>query len=354
MTDEKQRVVAGVDAHRDAHQVAVLDSRGRLLATAGFRATVRGYEALVDWIESHGEIELVGVESTGSFAAGLVRVLAARAIAVVEVNQPHPHARHRRGKSDPVDAELAARAALSRTAAAVPKYSGGVVEAIRQLAVTRAGAVKARSAALHQLDDLLITAPDALRRSALDKRKTLRGKATLCLKLRHDSSRLHEPLQASKLALRSLARRIRDLDAEIDELDSRLRPLVATAAPQTTALLGVGTQHAAQLLVTAGQNIDRIKSEAAFARICAAAPIPASSGRTTRHRLDPAGDRQANHALHLIAVCRLRYCPRTRAYAQRRTHDGLSKRDVIRCLKRYIAREIYRTLRTDLAALSTP
>src|SRR5439155_9263730 len=161
-----------------------------------------------------------------------------------------------------------------------------------------------RRAAPTRQPRFVITAPDALRRSALDKRKTLRGKATLCLKLRPDRSRSHEPLQASKLALRSLARRIRDLDAEIDELDSRLRPLVATAAPHTTALLGVGTQHAAQLLVTAGQNIDRFKSEAAFARICAAAPIPASSGRTTRYRLDPAGDRQANHALHLIAVCR--------------------------------------------------
>jgi transposase len=353
MSDGNARVVAGVDAHADTHQVAVLDLAGRLLANAQFPATAAGYRELLDWIESHGAIERVGVESTGSFAAALVRFLRARGVKLVEVNQPHPHARYRRGKSDPLDAELAARAALSGTASAIPKHSGGIVEAIRQLALARASGIKARSAALHQLDDLIITAPAPLR-SALDKRKTLRGKATLCLKLRPDSSRLHEPLQACKLALRSLARRIRELDGEIDELDRRLRPLVATAAPQTTALLGVGTQHAAQLLVTAGQNIDRLKSEAAFARICAAAPIPASSGRTTRHRLDPGGDRQANRALHLIAVCRLRYCPRTRAYAQRRTRDGLSKRDVIRCLKRYIAREIYRTLRTDLATLSTP
>jgi len=352
MTDRSERVVAGVDAHTDEHHVAVLDLRGRLLGAAAFPATGEGYRTLISWVEQHGEIDRMGVESTGSFAAGLARVLAARGIRVVEVNQPHPHARQRRGKSDPIDAELAARAALSGTATATPKQTGGIVEAIRQLAVVREGAVKARGAALHQLDDLVITAPDELR-AELARRRSLRGKASLCLKLRPDRARLGEPLQAAKLALRSLARRIRDLDHEIAELDTQLEQLVQVAAPRTIRLLGVGVVHASQLLVTAGQNIDRLRSETAFAKICAAAPIPASSGRTVRHRLDPAGDRAANRTLHLIAVCRLRYCPRTRAYAARRTAEGLSKREIIRCLKRYIAREIYYTLRTDLATTQT-
>lgn len=354
MTHERRRVVvAGVDAHTDEHHAAVLDARGRLLGTAAFSARRSGYDELIDWVEQHGEIEKIGVESTGSFAAGLVRVLEARAIQVVEVNQPHPHARHRRGKSDPIHAELAARAAQSGAATAIPKHSSGVVEAIRQLTITRGGAVKARSAALLQLEDLVLTAPDELR-AHLATRKTLRGKATLCLRLRPDTAQIATPLQAAKLALRSLAQRVRALDNEITALDRQLAPLVADTAPRTISLLGVSTGHASQLLITAGENIERLKNEAAFARICAAAPIPASSGRTTRHRLDYGGDRQANRALHMIAICRLRYCDRTRTYAARRSAEGLPKREIIRCLKRYIAREIYHTLRADITALERP
>ena len=242
---------------------------------------------------------------------------------------------------------------LSAVASAIPKHTAGIVEAIRQLAVTRASAVKARSAALNQLENLIITAPDELR-VELARRKTLSGKATLCRKLRPDLARLGEPAQAAKLALRSLARRVRGLDLEITELEGQLDRLTRAAAPRTTRLLGVGTVHTSQLLITAGENIDRLRSEAAFARICAAAPIPASSGRTIRHRLDRGGDRRANKTLHMIAVCRLRHCPRTRAYAARRTAEGLSKRDIIRCLKRYIARELYHSLRADLTSLAPP
>lgn len=352
MADQRRRVTAGVDAHTDSHHAAVLDEQGRLIATAAFPATGQGYHELAAWLERCGDVERVGVESTGSYAAGLVRVLHARGIAVVEVNQPHPHASHRRGKSDPVDAELAARAAMSGTATAIPKQTTGTVEAIRQLVVARQGASKARVAALGQLEDLVLTAPAELR-DQLARRKTLRGKATLCLALRADTGRIDTPLQAAKLALRSLARRVRALEAEIALLDQHLTALVAATAPRTTSLLGVSTGHASTLLITAGQNIDRLRGEAAFAKICAAAPIPASSGRTTRHRLDYGGDRQANRALHMIAVCRLRYCGRTRAYAERRTAEGLSKREIIRCLKRYIARELYHTLHADLTQPET-
>jgi transposase len=350
MTDQRL-VVAGVDAHTDEHHVAVVDTQGRSLGAAAFPTTAVGYAQLISWLGRHGTIERVGVESTGAYAAVLVRALLAEGIKVVEVNQPHPHARQRLGKSDPIDAELAARAALSGTAKAVPKQTSGIVEAIRQLAVVRAGALKARTAALQQLDDLIITAPEQLR-SELRRGRTLKARAALCLRLCPDLEHLAEPAQAAKLALRSLARRVDQLDQEIRELDTQLEQLVAAAAPRTLQLLGVGTQAASQLLVTAGQNIERLKGEAAFAKICGTAPIPASSGRTTRHRLDYGGDRQANRALHMITVCRLRHCERTRSYAARRTAEGLNRREIIRCLKRYIARQTYHTLRADLEALN--
>jgi len=352
MTDQRVVVVAGVDAHTDEHHIAVLDLQGRLLGAGAFPTNADGYRRLIHWLHDHGRVVRVGVESTGAYAAGLVRALVAAGIDVVEVNQPHPHARQRLGKSDPIDAELAARAALSGTATAAPKHTGRIVEAIRQLAVVRTGALKARTAALQQLDDLIITAPEALR-DQLRHGRTLKARSRLCSKLRPDLERLHEPAQAAKLALRSLARRINELDRETQELDRQLERLVAAAAPSTVQLFGVGTQAASQLLITAGQNIDRLKSEAAFAKICGTAPIPASSGRTTRHRLDYGGDRQANRALHMIAVCRLRYCDQTRTYAAKRTADGLNRREILRCLKRYIARQTYHALRADLEALNS-
>lgn len=351
MTQERRGLIAGVDAHADEHHLALLDAQGRLLETAAFATTRAGYRQLIRWLGQRGEIERVGVESTGAYAAGLVRRLLAEGIEVVEVNQPHPHARQRLGKTDPIDAELAARAALSGQASALPKHTNGIVEAIRQLSLARTSAQKARTAALQQLGTLIITSPDQLR-DELRRRRTLRAKATLCLALRPDSERIDEPLQAAKLALRSLARRVRCLEREIAGLDEQLARLVKTAAPRTSGLFGVGTQGTSQLLVSAGQNINRLRSEAAFAKLCGAAPIQASSGRTTRHRLDYGGDRQANRALHMIAVCRLRHCERTQAYAARRKAEGLSHREIVRCLKRYIARQTYHTLRADLEALN--
>jgi transposase len=351
MTGAHEVVVGGVDAHTDSHDVAALDGRGRLLGTSTFATTAEGYRELLDWLEAFGTVTVVGVESTGSYAAALVRYLRSREIAVIEVNRPHAHTRRRRGKSDRIDAEQAARAVLAGDATAIPKDTNGIVEAIRQLRVARDGAIKARSAALHQLSELLITAPADLR-DQLAVRKTTRGKASLCARLRPDHACLSDPGQAAKLALRSLARRIEQLDAEIAELDRPLAALVANAAPRTTRLLAVSTGHAGQLLVTAGQNIERLRGDGSFAALTGASPIPASSGRTNRHRLNYGGHRDANRALHMIAVCRLRYCERTRAYAARRSAQGKTKPEIIRCLKRYIAREIYHALSADLADLA--
>ena len=353
MTNSR-RVVVGVDAHTDTHDVAVLDDCGRLLGRASFSADGDGYRALGAWIETFGPVAAVGAESTGSYAAGLVRQLRAGDHEIFEVNQPHPHTRRRRGKSDPIDAELAARHVLTGQRLVVAKDTSGVVEAIRQLRVAREGAVKARSAALNSLSALIVTAPEDLRQHLRAARKTSRARARLCERFRPDPARLHEPEQAAKAALRSLARRISELDREIGLLDRQLKHLVTAAAPATTDRIGVGAGHAGALLVTAGENIDRLRHEPSFAALCGASPVPVSSGRTDRHRLNYGGDRDANRALHMIAVCRLRYCPRTRAYAARRTAEGKTKTEIIRCLKRYIARELYHTLTADLLAQPDP
>src|SRR3954449_2114283 len=345
--------VVGVDAHTDTHDVAVLDDCGRLLARQTFAADAAGYRGLHAWIETFAPVAAIGVESTGSYAAGLVRHLRAEGLEVLEVNQPHPHTRRRRGKSDPIDAELAARHVLTGDRPVVAKDTSGIVEAIRQLRVARDGAVKARSAALNALGGLIVTAPEDLRRQ-LTARKGTRARARLCERLRPDLRRLREREQAAKAALRSLARRIAELDGEIELLDQQLAQLVAEAAPITLHRVAVGTGHAATLLVTAGQNIERLRHEAAFAALFAASPIPVSSGRTDRHRLNYGGDRDANRALHMIAVCRLRHCERTRAYAARRTSEGKTKTEIIRCLKRYIARELYHALLADLLAQPGP
>jgi transposase len=342
-------VIGGVDSHADTHTAAVLDSVGRRLGSAQFPATATGYRDLERWLAGHGRVAAVGVESTGSYAAALTRHLRSAGLRVVEVNQPHAHARARRGKSDAIDAEMAARKVLSNEVTVVPKDTTGVVESIRQLKVARTGAVKSRSAALVTLGALIVTAPTQLREQ-LDA-ASLTGRAQQAARLRPDPADLADPLQAAKFALRSLARQIADLDAQITALDHALTPLVTVTAPRTLALLGIGVQHGAQLLLSIGQNGDRVNSEAAFAHLCGVSPLLASSGKTDRHRLNHGGDRQANSALHMITVVRLRHCERTRVYMSRRLAEGKTKREAMRCLKRYIARQVYGTLTADLKDL---
>ena len=352
MPEPPRAVIGGIDCHTDFHVAAALDPLGRVLGTDSFPATCAGYDSTYRWLASFGPVAAVGVESTGSYGAALVRSLTEQGCGVIEVNQPHRHLRSRRGKNDSIDAEAAARKVLSGEATAAAKDTSGIVESIRQLSVARNGAVKARTAALCQLGNLLVTAPAALR-AQLNGRRTLEGKAAVCARLRPDPDRLADPAQAAKAALRSLGHRIAQLGAEADELEHELGRLVATAAPATMSRLGCGTHHTATLLVAAGENIDRLTNEASFAHLCAAAPIPASSGRTSRHRLNFAGNRAANRALHMIVLVRLRYCERTRSYLDRRVSEGKTKKEAIRCLKRFVAREIYRTLRADLATLKT-
>jgi transposase len=334
-------VTVGVDTHVDQHVGAALDHIGRLLGTRAVPSTAAGHAALLAWARGLGTVERVGIEGTSSYGAGLSRWLRARGVAVVEVERPKRPKRRGRGKSDPVDAEAAARAVLAGTATARPKAGTGPVESIRALQTARRSALKARTQAANQLRALVVTAPDDLR-AGLRRFGVARLVATAAA---FRPGAPTTPTAATKLALRSIAVRHRQLTAEIEALDAHLGHLVAEAAPELVALKGVGTDTAATLLVTAGDNPDRLRSEPAFAHLCGVAPIPASSGKTVRHRLNRGGDRQANRALHLLAVRRLRWDPATVAYAARRTAEGLSTPEILRCLKRYIAREVFAVLR---------
>jgi transposase len=351
MTSKKRQVIGGVDTHRDTHHAAVIDSAGGLVGDAEFPASAAGYAAMLAWLRGHGRLDKVGIEGTGSYGAGLARFLSAAKVAVVEVNCPDRASRRANGKSDPLDAIAAARATLAGVAAGVPKARTGPVEAIRTLRVTRRGAVKARTAAVNQMRGLIAAAPEPLREHL--HRLSLPNLLNRCQQLSYEGEALHDPTHATAAALTLLAARVAALNSEISILDRQLRPLLHAAAPRTCALFGVGPDVAGQLLTTAGDNPDRLRSEAALARLCGAAPIPASSGQTHRHRLHRGGDRGANHALHTIALCRLRYDPRTRAYAARRTKQGLTGAEILRCLKRYIVREVYTVLRADFFALTT-
>ena len=344
-------VIGGVDTHGQTHHAAVIDEVGRQLGDREFPASPAGYRALAAWLGEHGTLETIGVEGTGTYGAGLARYLRTIGLTVVEVDRPDRKSRRAHGKSDPLDAYAAARAVLSGSAAGVPKLRDGRVEAIRALRVARSSAVKARSQATNQIKALIITGPPELREQ-LRHLPTAKIIAS-CARLR-PGHQLGDPEQATKTALRRLARRHQQLSEEISEADHEIAQLVGEVAPDLLALPGVGPEVAGQLLTSAGDNPDRITSEAAFAHLCGVAPVPASSGRVHRHRLNRGGDRHANNALYIVVLNRLRYDPRSRAYAERRTQEGLSKPEIIRCLKRYVAREIYNVLVTLDSSCENP
>jgi len=338
---KKRRVVGGVDTHSQAHHAAVVLMNGRRLADCEFPATADGYADLLDWMRSFGRLHMVGVEGTGSYGAALARHLRSEDVKVVEVNRPDRRQRRNKGKSDPLDAYAAADAVLSGRASAVPKTSDGIVESIRALHLVRAGAVKARTACMNELRSLLVTAPAELREELPVGSAAKLAKACMGL---HATEDLTDPVQGIKAALRHLAARYHALTAEIIDADGQLAVLVKKARPDLLAVCGVGVETAAQLLSTCGDNPDRLHCEAAFASLCGVSPVPASSGKTRRHRLNRGGDRQANRALYTVAVTRIAHDADTRAYVERRTATGLSKAEIIRCLKRYIARELYKIL----------
>lgn len=334
-------VTGGVDTHQDLHVAAALDQLGRVLATATFPTTVGGYRRLLSWLRQHGQLDKVGVEGTGSYGAALARHLAEHDVEVIEVARPNRQVRRRYGKTDVIDAIAAARAVQSGEATGKPKSHDGPVEALRTLKAVQRSANKARTQALNQMHQLLVTAPEDLRARLRPLKRTEMLSTCAAFRIAPDDDSLPA---MTRLALRELAQRILHLDEQLALVSSRLHRITVAVAPQLMAIKGVGPEVASTLLMTAGDNPERMHSEAAFAALCGSNPIPASSGKTTRHRLNRAGDRHANAALWRIVIVRLSCDQRSRAYLDKRLAQGKSKPEAIRCLKRYVAREIYNAM----------
>jgi transposase len=341
MTPEPGSVTGGVDTHLDTHVAAAVDHLGGVLGTKAFPTTLTGYRQLLAWLRSFGSLHAVGVEGTGSYGSGLARHLAGKEVTVIEVSRPNRQVRRRHGKTDVIDAIAAARAVLSGEASATPKAHNGPVEALRLLKIVQRSANKSRTQAINQLRTIVATAPDELR-STLRAQKTSELVAT-CAAFRVRAA--DDDLAAvTRLALRELAQRIGHLEDQLARTNLRLRRITAAAAPELLARKGVGPDTASAILVSAGDNPHRLRNERTFAALAGTNPIPASSGKTTRHRLNRAGDRQLNAALWRITMVRLATDTDTRAYLERRISHGKTKTEAIRCLKRYIAREIFAAL----------
>ena len=344
IVETTRSVTGGVDTHLDVHVAAAVDASGGVLGVASFATTSAGYAELHAWLETFGTPTRVGVEGTGAYGAGLARYLRRHQLEVIEVDRPNRQLRRRVGKSDTVDAIEAARAALSGRASGIAKTADGNVEAIRALLIAKRSARETRIKCLNQIRHLGFTAPDELRERlhGVPRRRLAATAAAL-----RPTAGTDVVLYATKLALSTLGRRVVDLDAATERLDAHLAVLVRATAPDLLAIDGVGIDTAAILLVAAGDNPQRLHSEAAFAHLCGVAPLEASSGKTARHRLNRGGNRQANHALWRIVFTRMSTNARTRAYVARRLEQGRSKPEIIRILTRYVAREIYKHLPRD-------
>ncbi len=341
---DAQKVIVGVDTHKHVHVAVAIDTRGIRLGAQSFVADSGGYRSLLMWADTHGRIEAFGIEGTGSYGAGLVRAVRRAGHRVAEVNRGDRRLRRAAGKSDTIDAEAAARSVLAGQSTATPKTADGAVEMMRQLKIARDTAVKARTTAMITLKQIVVNAPPGLREVLQGLPD--HGLLTRCAGLRPGP--LDTPTASGKHTLRALARRWIALAEEIATHDQYLDRLTTETSPTLREGFGVGAGTAAQLLILFGDNPDRIRSEAAFAKLCGACPIPASSGRTTgRHRLNRGGHRQANAALYRAVIVRMRFHQPTVAYVARRTTDGRTKREIIRCLKRFLAREIYQRVMTD-------
>lgn len=344
--DIGEEILLGVDTHKDVHAAAVVTVLGVALDGRTFPTTAEGYRQLVAWARSFGTLRRAGVECTGSYGAALARHLRAEGIEVTEVNQPDKAARRRHGKTDAVDAEAAARAVLSGRATAAAKTSDGPVEMLRLLKLAKGSAIKSRTQAINQLKSVLVSADASLR-------ETLAGLSNLhlfrrCAEL--DDSQEDGPAGTARHVLKLLARRIQHLTREIDDLNKRIAEGVGANFPSLLDVRGVGPDSAATLLISAGDNPERLASEASFAALCGTSPVEASSGKTQRRRLNRGGDRQANAALYRIVLSRLRWDDRSQVYLRRRLAEGKTRREIIRCLKRYVAREIYRLIAPMKAA----
>ncbi|MYT17806.1 Transposase [Streptomyces sp. SceaMP-e96] len=340
-------VVLGVDTHRDAHAASVLSPVGAVIGTEEFPATAAGCRELLQWASSLGAVRRAGVEGTGSFGAALSRYLLTQGVEVLDVNRPDRTDRRRRGTSDPLDAQNAARAVLSGRARAQAKSGDGPVQIARTYKLTKGSAVKARTQAINQLKAVLVSADPDLREelARLNNPDLFRTCARFADDSRNDEGDQKAVLQATRITLCLPAHRIRQLTDQIQDLERRLARLAERHAPQLLTVVGIGPDAAATLLITMGDNVERLHSEASFAALCGVSPVERSSGSRQYRRLNRGGDRQANAALHRIVQTRLRFDPRTRDYYERRTKEGKTRRELARCLKRYAAREVSHLVR---------
>lgn len=334
-----RRIVGGVDTHKDLHVASLVDDHDRVLGTRSFASTRQGYRQMLDWMRGFGDLKRIGVECTGSYGAGLLRFLQAAGIEVIEITAPDRQDRRRRGKTDDLDAQNAAHAAFAGIRAVTPRTRDGMVESLRVLKVCRKTAVTARRVALQMIQNTIVCAPDVLRDQlrSMTRMQLIRTLAAW----RPDLTAYRHVEAAYRISLKSLARRYLELHDEIADLDVMIAAIVDDLAPELVARNSIGHTSAAQLLLTVGDNPSRLKSEASFAALCGVSPVPASSGKTTRHRLNRGGDRAANSALHIIAIGRLRTDSRTKDYVARRVAEGHSKLEAIRAVKRYLAREVF-------------
>jgi transposase len=332
-------VVGGVDTHKDLHVAAIVDEQDRVLGTRSFPTTRQGYRQMLSWMRCFGDVQRIGVESTGSYGAGLLRFLQQAGVTVLEVTTPDRQDRRKRGKNDDLDAQNAAHAAFAGKRTVTPRSRDGMIEALRVLVACRKTAVTARRIALQMIHNTIVSAPDGLRDQlrVMTRMQLVRTLAAW----RPDLTSYREVEAAYRISLKSLARRYLELHDEIADLDAMIAAIVDELAPNLVTRNSIGHTGAAQLLLTAGGNPDRMRSEASFAALCGVSPVPASSGKIVRHRLNRGGDRAANSALHIIAIGRLRTDQRTKDYVARRIAEGHSKLDAIRALKRYLAREVF-------------
>jgi transposase len=341
MLAELVEVVIGVDTHSQTHTAAVVDARtGGVLARLTVTADPDGYAQLVEVAEQHSGLRAWAMEGTGGYGAGLTRHLGAAGELVIELDRPKRPARRAGAKSDPIDAERAARDALARGQLAQPK-TGPQRGALQMRLTARRAAIEAATTAQRQLLAMVITAPEVVR--ARFRGQSTRVMLTTAAGLRPTAASGDIEVITALTVLRDLARRVRLLEAEAVEHETAIRTIVRSWRPDLLELTGVGPIVAATVL-TAWSHPGRCRDDAAFAMLAGAAPIPASSGKTVRYRLNRFGDRQLNRALHTVTLSRLRYDARTRDYADRRRAQGKTDREIKRCLKRYIARELYRRL----------
>jgi transposase len=344
--------VVGVDTHRDSHEVEIALPTGTPIATTRVSNDSAGFTALLGWIVEHapGPRLVVSIEGTRSYGVGLARAVAAAGLMVLECEQPQRKQRRGKGKSDPIDAHLAVLTALALDADRLPApRADGDREALRILLGARRDLTTSKTAQTNQLRALLLGGDDADRQLARD---ALTDSTLARLARRRppaDASRQHGVRQAE---IRRLAVALREAARQLAANRAQLQTIVQDLAPGLTGRPGIGPVSAAQVIVSFSHP-GRCRSDAAFAALAGTSPLQASSGRTARHRLNRGGDRALNRAIHTIALTRMRSCERTRAYVQRRTADGRSTREIRRCLKRYIARELYRTLTRTMSPAET-